>query len=222
MDIFNGIAQRLNALKIAFHYTPELAPESSLHPDELASIAHASPLRRREFAAGRLCAREAVRTLGVAGDISLPRGQFRQPIFPPGIAGSISHTDGMTCAAAAFARDYRALGIDIQILGRAVSEDASAQILNGDEMEWISIPDGILTVFSIKEAFFKMTRCLTDTPYWFDKVSVRRTEKSDTLICMYSTPAGIFEKETEFRRNDRYIFSFCTLRADEKLTGINL
>jgi len=222
MDIFTDIAARLRELNIAFHYTPELAPETSLHPDELASIAHASPVRRREFATGRACARAAIRALGIAGDIPLPRGPFREPLFPDGIAGSISHTDGMTCAAAAFTRDYRAVGIDIQILGRPVSADAVSQILNIDERGWINEPDGILVAFSIKEAFFKMTRCLTDTPYWFDKVSVRQSDTGGRMICGYKTPAGIFEKTAEFRRNESYIFSFCTLRADEELTGVNL
>ncbi|NPV02464.1 MAG: 4'-phosphopantetheinyl transferase superfamily protein [Brevinematales bacterium] len=222
MDIFTDIAARFRELNIAFHYTPELAPETSLHPDELASIAHASPVRRREFATGRACAREAIRALGIAGDIPLPRGPFREPMFPDGVTGSISHTDGMTCAAAAFSRDYRAVGIDIQILGRSVSMDAAGQILNIDEHEWMNVPDGILAAFSIKEAFFKMTRCLTDTPYWFDKVSLRQPDADGQVLCRYQTPAGIYEKIAEFRRNESYIFSFCTLRADELLEGINL
>src|SRR5215469_3139377 len=68
-----------------------------LAPEEAAHVARAVPKRVGEFAAGRACARRALEQLGVP-DFVLRVGPHREPIWPVGMAGSITHTAGF-CAA---------------------------------------------------------------------------------------------------------------------------
>ena len=71
-----------------------------LRPEERAYVESAVPRRVREFAAGRQCARLALRELG-GPDEAIPVGLSRQPKWPPGIVGSITHTVGYCLAVVA-------------------------------------------------------------------------------------------------------------------------
>ena len=82
---------------------PSLA---DLHPAEQACIAKAGLKRRLDFAAGRVCARRAMAQLGVDG-LPLLVGEKGQPVWPPGIVGSISHCEGHYGAAATPGRAAR-------------------------------------------------------------------------------------------------------------------
>lgn len=92
--------------------TPEMW-ESPVYPEEEVSIRNAVPKRRREFAAGRHCARRALARLGVH-DRPLPVGADREVLWPDGIVGSISHCDDL-CAVAVARRDAAAgIGLDVE------------------------------------------------------------------------------------------------------------
>lgn len=75
-------------------------PDAKLLPEEEAIIARAVPRRRREFAAGRWCARAALAQLGEP-PVPILRGPQNEPQWPAGIAGSITHCAGYRAAAAA-------------------------------------------------------------------------------------------------------------------------
>src|SRR5437763_335927 len=101
----------IGALFDGFVVTAQAVPtalDGQLYPEERACIARAVPKRRAEFATGRVCARQALERLGVAVGPLLPHPD-RSPAWPPGIVGSISHTDGY--CAVAVAEATRALGI---------------------------------------------------------------------------------------------------------------
>src|SRR5258708_8108427 len=67
---------------------------------EESLVAKAVPKRRREFTAGRNCARRALAQLGYP-DFALLAGSHGQPLWPPGIAGSITHCDDYCAVAVA-------------------------------------------------------------------------------------------------------------------------
>lgn len=86
---------------------PSAAGESlpcldELHPHErqaLAAMAH--PMRRLNFAGGRVAIRRALRLIGAthaAGDPVLSHHITGAPLMPDGVAGSISHTSGLAVA----------------------------------------------------------------------------------------------------------------------------
>ena len=93
--------------------TTQAIEVDDLHPDEEAYVKNAVPKRRREFAAGRLCARRALAVLGIDGFPLLPDAD-RVPIWPPGVVGSISHCDGFFGAAVARCETAISLGIDVE------------------------------------------------------------------------------------------------------------
>ena len=72
--------------------------------------------RLRDFTAGRLCARRALQQLGIHG-FSLLAAADRQPLWPPQIVGSITHTEGYSAAVVARAAVVCALGVDSTVIG---------------------------------------------------------------------------------------------------------
>ena len=133
--------------------------ETPLPPEEAAAVEGAAEKRRREFAAGRSCARLALGELGLS-DAIIPRNPDRTPAWPDGMVGSISHTSGHCAAAVARDRRIVAVGIDVEgrtplkdgIVRRICSEDERAHLaaLGDHPVEvWAKL------VFSAKESFFK-------------------------------------------------------------------
>ncbi|MFI0896252.1 4'-phosphopantetheinyl transferase [Streptomyces sp. NPDC020983] len=85
-----------------------------LHPEELPAVARAVDKRRREYAAGRACAREALGQLGIPPGPILRDPHRGAPQWPDGVVGSITHCDGYRAAAVARSSDMLALGIDAE------------------------------------------------------------------------------------------------------------
>lgn len=131
-----------------------------LHPAEAACVGRAVAKRRREFTAGRLCARAALAQLGVRG-FPLLVGPSRVPLWPPGFVGSISHCQGF-CAAAVAPRDaVIGLGLDVE-RAEPLESELRARICTASELESFArlaapagAPDPGKLVFSAKEAFYK-------------------------------------------------------------------
>lgn len=89
------------------------APQSVLLSGERATVAGAVPKRRAEFATARDCARRALGRLGHPPTPILT-GSNREPLWPQGIVGSLTHCDGYRAAAVARATDILTLGIDAE------------------------------------------------------------------------------------------------------------
>jgi 4'-phosphopantetheinyl transferase EntD len=90
-----------------------IAVETELFPAEEALIARAVPKRRREFVAGRVCARRALARLGCE-PMPLLAGPNREPLWPAGVVGSITHCEGFRAAVVARADDVPSMGIDAE------------------------------------------------------------------------------------------------------------
>lgn len=88
--------------------------EAALFPEEREHIVNAVTKRRAEFAAVRRCAREALRELGFPPVPILP-GDQREPLWPEGVVGSMTHCRGYCAAAVARAADVQVLGIDAEL-----------------------------------------------------------------------------------------------------------
>ncbi|MDO5498459.1 MAG: 4'-phosphopantetheinyl transferase superfamily protein [Propionibacteriaceae bacterium] len=86
---------------------------SGLFDGERSAIAGAVPRRQAQFAAGRRCARAALGELGREPSAILP-GARREPVWPDGVVGSITHCAGYCAAAVASQRTVWSLGIDAE------------------------------------------------------------------------------------------------------------
>ena len=81
-----------------------------------APILGASRKRQVEFLAGRHCAREALRVCAPElAEMPIGSGSHREPIWPPGIVGSITHTAQFASVAVASRSHARAIGIDCEM-----------------------------------------------------------------------------------------------------------
>ena len=154
----------LGAPVVAFECRLRLQAES-LHPLELAHIRDAATTRIGDFAAGRACARSALAVLDIH-DFALRVGADREPLWPAGITGSITHTDGFCGVAAARAAQVLSLGIDAES-SDAVEPRLWGHICTAEEQAWLGQLEpqearrcGTL-IFSAKEAFYKCQYPLT-------------------------------------------------------------
>ncbi len=159
-----------------------------LKPVELHYVARARAKRLQEFAAGRACARAALAEFGVH-DVELPAAADRQPVWPEGFTGSITHTAGFCAAAVARREEMRYLGLDSEIVG-APTPDIWTTLCRSEELEWLdTLPAAdraaaVTLVFSAKEAFYKAQYPLVSEWLDFHDVSIQAPG--------WSREAGVF------------------------------
>ncbi len=84
-----------------------------LFPAEQAALQRRTPKRRQHSAAVRLCAHRALAELGAPCG-PLLSGPTGEPVWPPGVVGSMTHCAGYRAAAVAWKREWRAIGIDAE------------------------------------------------------------------------------------------------------------
>jgi 4'-phosphopantetheinyl transferase EntD len=162
--------------------------ERELRPEERAAIVGAVPARLAEFATGRVAARRALRSLG-HDPVALPVGPDRAPIWPVGIAGSITHADGI---AVAVARWGRPIGIDIEE-DTPLALDLWPVICDQSELDRLPPSDRgrmVRHVFAAKEALFKAQEDGQRAMFGFDAVSV--TLADGGFAAKFCRDAGAF------------------------------
>jgi 4'-phosphopantetheinyl transferase EntD len=140
-------------------------------PEEEALVGDASPSRRLEILEGRACARAALRKLGY-DEAPILRGKDRQPRWPNGFVGSISHTETFCAAAVARESDWAGLGLDVET-DLPVSEDFARRVCSNRELVRCAEhgpPDELARViFSAKESVYKLQHPLSGIVlYWRD------------------------------------------------------
>ena len=132
---------------------------SALLPEEAACLGRSVPKRAQEFAAGRLCARRALLEFGVV-NFPLRVGPQREPLWPEGYVGSITHTTGLCAAVVAERARFSAIGVDVEIADR-VKQQLWPHICVAAEIAWLdSLPESqrvaaATLIFAAKEAFYK-------------------------------------------------------------------
>jgi phosphopantetheine--protein transferase-like protein len=153
------------------------ANQGVLWPAEEVQIAKAVAKRRSEYNAGRTLARQALAALGGPA-APIPAGVDRDPQWPAGFTGSISHSAGYVVAAVARRADAAAIGIDVEQAARFRIE-LEPQILSPGEiarhLDGLS-PDArqacAAATFSAKEAFYKAQYPMTGRRLGFRDVEV--------------------------------------------------
>ena len=87
--------------------------DEAVFPGEEDLIQNAVESRRREFVTSRRCAREALARLGRT-PVPIRAGPSREPRWPDGLVGSITHTTGFRAAAVASQKVAASIGIDTE------------------------------------------------------------------------------------------------------------
>jgi 4'-phosphopantetheinyl transferase EntD len=151
-------------------------PAAALLPEEARALGAVAEVRRREFAAGRTCARRALIALGLpAAPIGVDAA--RAPRWPAGVVGSITHCAGYVAAAVAPTSSCRGLGVDAEP-NRPLPAAVLAAIAFDDERTWLAAapPDRACwdrVLFSAKECVYKAWHPVAQTWLGFEDVRVR-------------------------------------------------
>jgi 4'-phosphopantetheinyl transferase EntD len=146
-----------------------------LFPGEAALVARAVDKRKNEFSAGRRCARRALAALGCR-PVPLLMGRLREPIWPVGFGGSITH-DGRFAAALAYRSAAGGVSFSIDVIDLS-DREAFAEI--ADTVRHRAEPrlcDGhaVARVFSAKEAAIKII-----SPALGDLIDFQHLEATET------------------------------------------
>lgn len=147
---------------------------AQLLPEEESGVTKAVPARRAEYAAVRACARTALRRLGF-GEVALPTGPGRAPVWPPGIVGSMTHCLGFRAAAVASADAWAGLGIDAEVRAPLPPEVVELVMSPAERaaltrLDSAICPDRVL--FSAKESVYKVWYPITLSWLGFEEVDV--------------------------------------------------
>jgi 4'-phosphopantetheinyl transferase EntD len=136
----------------------------TLFPAEIECLGKVTDRRRIEFATGRECVKRALRALGLPPTAILI-GAGREPVWPSGLTGSITHCSGYCAAVVTKSPDILSIGVDAEenlpipdgVLELVANDQERAIISNLDDLpiHW----DRLL--FSAKEAVYKAWYSIT-------------------------------------------------------------
>lgn len=134
-------------------------PDFEIYPEEVALLSEkASQNRTSQFRMGRHAAHRALRGLGV-DQVPILRGARREPIWPVGVVGSITHDGIRAVALVAKSTDSAGIGIDLEDGSRYFPglEDkiAGAREIAALEKGGRSRQDAVIELFSAKESIYK-------------------------------------------------------------------
>lgn len=191
---------------------------------EVDQAASMGDLRRKEFAAGRACARLAMEQLGA----SVPTGlatDGRAPRWPDGLVGSISHTKGYCAAVVGRVADTGGaqLGLDVEATGRVKPKLWRRVFVEAERDALTSIGDAgevdvaATVIFSIKEALYKAQYPITQSWVGFEDVRVELGEhghavlRPDTLLPALASVA--WPVEGRWIATDGRVTTAVTLRS---------
>ncbi len=155
-----------------FHFNPPLPdcalavcdnsqpPVSKLRPEEASLLPeNAAEKRKSEFALGRAAARQALAELGLREPPPVLRGAGREPLWPEGIVGSITHCGSFAIAVVGKQEHVKALGIDLEDVERVSHDEIARFICNEREHRWVFDGDDgqlrLAMLFSAKESIYK-------------------------------------------------------------------
>ncbi|MDK1376586.1 MULTISPECIES: 4'-phosphopantetheinyl transferase superfamily protein [unclassified Sinorhizobium] len=172
--------------------------------EEESAIATAVKSRRREFSIGRACARAALSKIGVP-PCAIPSGPHREPLWPSGIVGSITHCAGFYAAAVALQEEYVALGIDAEV-DEELPSGVLSLISRDEERYWIANASAHLNwgrlIFSAKESIFKAWFPLTREWLGFEDAVVTIVPDDGSFVAQLShklAPATDYPRELRGR-----------------------
>jgi len=178
------------------------AAVAELSPREAQAVARAADKRRREFATGRLLAREALARLGVRG-FDLINDEDRAPVWPQGIAGTITHCDTRAVVAVGWRSEVGTFGADLEHRAGLARHLWDMTMLPEEVAFLDAQPEAdrerwALILFSAKEALYKAQHPVTREFMGFGALRVELGEGAETprrpggLRCVFQRDVGPF------------------------------
>ena len=189
------------------------------------NVQHAVPKRQAEYLVGRYCANKALTQLGKEVT-EIRTGQHRQPLWPEGIVGSISHSNEAALACVSRSNHIIGLGIDLEEIVNSTSmEKIESSILTERDKQCFAgctLPRETLftIIFSLKESFFKAAYAQVGKYFDFDAVSVEAIDETNGIIhfCVNYNLSNTILKGQVYQGGyklwiDRIVVTFVQLQA---------
>lgn len=124
-------------------------------PESLKNVALT---RKHHYIAGRYCAIQAAKNLGFSLPV-FPNAETREPIWPQGFIGSISHSKSIAISCIAEAQSFESIGIDAEeMIKTTTGENIASTIASVEELNYLkelNFDFGLTLLFSAKEALYK-------------------------------------------------------------------
>jgi 4'-phosphopantetheinyl transferase EntD len=155
---------------------------AALLPEEAAAATAFAPVRLAEFRPGRDCARRALLRLGVNA-VAIPVGPRREPLWPAGIVGSLSHAGPVAAAAVARREAFAAIGLDIET-DAPLDPALIGIICRPEEIHGLPAAGAgarAKLLFSAKESVYKALWPLVQRFIDFQEVEVRLDARGDSF-----------------------------------------
>lgn len=162
-------------------------------PVEAAAVRGAVPRRREDLRRGRACARRA---LGAQGrpPVAIPVGEHRQPLWPKGIVGSITHCETYCAAAIAPGDVIGTVGIDAEP-DRPLPDGVLEMISSPEERRWARPAAGGTAydtlLFSAKEAVYKAWFPVTGLWLDFTQTEIAADLRTGGFVARIDHPAVV-------------------------------
>jgi len=187
---------------------------SELFAEEFALVARAVPKRQHEFAAGRMLARRAMSSLGVA-PAAILRDVHGAPVWCEGYIGSITHSQGIAAAVAASRQVARGVGLDMECRTRPFPWQALNIVAAPREQAWLyGLPahwreTAAYCVFSAKESIIKCLYSAGLPLLYFTQVTVQIDLAQGYFeICeLPGIPALNVDMQGRLGWNENYVFT---------------
>jgi 4'-phosphopantetheinyl transferase EntD len=142
-----------------------------LFPEERESLGVVVDKRLREFTTGRVCARKSLLKLGIQ-PCPIRIGPRREPIWPQGIAGSITHCSGFCAAAVASSLDLCSIGIDAE--------------------ENLPLGEGVIEIIASPQERTEIRTPRGSWLHWDRPFILRKGKRLQGLVLLGQTVAGLF------------------------------
>ncbi len=171
-----------------------------LFPEEDALVSRAVDKRRREFTTARMCARAALRELGLPATPILT-GERGEPLWPAGVVGAITHCDGYRACAVARASEIVSIGIDAEpnaalpdgLLGDIARPEELPELrrlaVEHPDVHW----DRLL--FSAKESVYKAWFPITKSWLGFEDALLHIDPDAGTFIAQLLVPGPLLAED---------------------------
>jgi 4'-phosphopantetheinyl transferase EntD len=166
----------------------------TVDPQEGIAVKDAVPRRVAEFHAGRAAARAAMVALGMPPR-PIPMGPDRAPIWPNGLAGSISHSADACVAAVGLRDDWAGVGVDLEE-ATALDPLLVGEICTKSEQRWLGKQPpserGLMAklIFSAKEAAYKAQYPISRVVFGFDVLEITIDRDATRFEAVFQSSQG--------------------------------
>ncbi|PCJ46869.1 MAG: hypothetical protein COA99_01990 [Moraxellaceae bacterium] len=201
--------------------------ETPTLPEEEAFVEKAVSKRQREFRAGRHSSHQALHELldtPLHSNGPIIVGDSRQPCWPEGVVGSISHSGDHCSAVVAHSRDMLSIGHDVE-KNKAIAQNTYSIICTRNELNFINInaSAGIplaTIIFSAKESIHKTYSPINKHMLDFLDAEIElditnKTFKAKILKPEPNPRYNIRVLNGKFAVDDGYIYTAICLRASD-------